>query len=757
MKPAQKAHTGGSPTEVITQARRWQLALEGAEEGVWDWDPVTDKVYYSHHWKAMLGYSDDEIGQTLDEWETRVHPDDRAECLEAIRRHLAGETPIYSNEHRVRCKDGSYKWVLDRGKVTSRTSSGLPRRVVGTHTDIQSRKEAESLLNLQRDLALALSATNDLNRAFEIILDISTGIDGLDCGGVYLVDQEQRSVVLVCHRGLSEEFVASTSFFAEDTPEARAVFRGEPIFQSYEDFVTGIGARTVDERLRSLVVIPILHAGKTIAALNLGSHTALVMSPSARAAIIAIASQLGDSILRLRAEKATRETETNLNTLFDTIGDFLFILDIQGNIIRINAAACQRLGYSADELKSMNVLQVHPPHRRDEAASVIRLMLAHELKSCHIPLIAKSGEQIPVETIVESGQWSGRDVLFGVSRDITERIRDQQALQESEEKNRALFTNEIYAICIVTPDTMKILDANDAFLRLYGYTRDELITHLHLQDISVEREAARIDELRTLNTGALFVPIRYHRKKDGAIFPVEIVMSPYTWMGKKVFYAMIHDISHRIQAEEGVTRLLNEKQMLLREVHHRIKNNLMTVASMLSLEAEASETRPVRAVLLDARNRIESMGRIYETVYRSTDYTTMGSGQYLTRVITDIHKTFAASDQIALTIDISDSKMDTKMLYPLGIIIYELVTNAHKYAFIGREVGKISVSLKELQRGGAFNLEVCDDGIGIPQNVIDRISEGFGYSLIRIFLEQLRGTIMVARNGGTHVSITFPR
>jgi PAS domain S-box-containing protein len=512
----------------------------------------------------------------------------------------------------------------------------------------------------------------------------------------------------------------------------------------------------VDDRLRSLIVIPIQHSGKTIATLNLGSHTTLSVSQSARTAIIAIASQLGDSIVRLRAEKTSRETETNLNTLFDTIGDFLFILDVQGNIIRINSTASQRLGYSPDELNGMHVLQIHPPHRRDEAAAVIRLMLAHELNSCHIPLLTKSGQQIPVETKVEVGRWSGRDVLFGVSRDITERIRDQQALQESEEKNRALFTNEIYAICIVSPETMKILDANDAFLRQYGYTREELVTNLRVSDISEESEATRNSELVTLEAGPLFVPVRYHRRKDGTTFPVEMAISPYTWMGQKVFYAMIHDISHRIQAEEGVARLLNQKQVLLKEVHHRIKNNLMTVASMLSLEADAPETRPVRAVLLDARNRIESMGRIYETVYRSTDYTTMGSSEYLKGIITDIHRTFAASSLITLAIDIADCTMDTKKLYPLGIIIYELVTNAHKYAFIDNKAGSISVALKE-RREGMFELDVRDDGIGVPQEVVDSTSEGFGYSLIRIFLEQLRGTMTVSRTGGTRVSIMFPR
>ena len=121
----------------------WVYAMEGNRDGVWDWNAVTNEVFFSTRWKEMLGYDKDEITDKLSEWDKRIHPDDREAVYRDLNAHLNGETPYYHNEHRLRGKDGSYKWILDRGKIISWVEDGKPLRVVGTHTDIALRKEAE--------------------------------------------------------------------------------------------------------------------------------------------------------------------------------------------------------------------------------------------------------------------------------------------------------------------------------------------------------------------------------------------------------------------------------------------------------------------------------------------------------------------------------------------------------------------------------------------------------------------------------------
>ena len=125
---------------------RWKFALEGAGDGLWDWDIPAGTVLYSPQWKAMLGYAEEEIGPGLAEWRTRVHPDDLAATLAAVQAHLDGTTPLYSSEYRRRCRDGSWKWILDRGLIVSRAAGGQPLRLIGTHVDIAVRKQSEELV-----------------------------------------------------------------------------------------------------------------------------------------------------------------------------------------------------------------------------------------------------------------------------------------------------------------------------------------------------------------------------------------------------------------------------------------------------------------------------------------------------------------------------------------------------------------------------------------------------------------------------------
>ena len=130
---------------------RWKFAIEGSGDGLWDWNVPQSTVFFSTRWKEMLGFAEDEIGGSLDEWSKRVHPDDLTRVMDDVQAHLDGTTPFYVNEHRVSCKDGSWKWILDRGLVVSRDSAGKPLRVIGTHTDISERKQADDVRKISEE------------------------------------------------------------------------------------------------------------------------------------------------------------------------------------------------------------------------------------------------------------------------------------------------------------------------------------------------------------------------------------------------------------------------------------------------------------------------------------------------------------------------------------------------------------------------------------------------------------------------------
>lgn len=149
--------------EIVEKSEeRWRFALEGSGQGVWDWNLQTNEVFYSRGCKEMLGFEEHEMGNYLDAWHRRIHPDDLRRVMGALERHIKGETPIYTAEYRIRCKDGSYKWITGRGKIMTRGEKGKPVRMVGVHSDITERVRQEEALRESENKFRALAEKSDV-------------------------------------------------------------------------------------------------------------------------------------------------------------------------------------------------------------------------------------------------------------------------------------------------------------------------------------------------------------------------------------------------------------------------------------------------------------------------------------------------------------------------------------------------------------------------------------------------------------------
>lgn len=162
-------------SEALKQSEfRWKFALEGTGDGLWDWNVPKREVFFSKTWKEMLGYSEEDVGNGLEEWEKRVHPEDKPQVLKVLQAHLEGKTPVYISEHRLLCKTGGYKWILDRGLTVSRDATGTPLRLIGLHTDITERKLQEENKNLRNRILEMLASGESMEAT---LLAIITGIE----------------------------------------------------------------------------------------------------------------------------------------------------------------------------------------------------------------------------------------------------------------------------------------------------------------------------------------------------------------------------------------------------------------------------------------------------------------------------------------------------------------------------------------------------------------------------------------------------
>lgn len=220
-----------------------------------------------------------------------------------------------------------------------------------------------------------------------------------------------------------------------------------------------------------------------------------------------------------------------------------------------------------------------------------------------------------------------------------------------------------------------------------------------------------------------------------------------------LYRVVMSDISEVKLASEKIKNLLHEKEIILREVHHRIKNNMNTISSLLALQAEISKDSSAFEALNDAGSRVRSMMLLYNKLYESVDYNNISVAEFLPSLLDQIAAIFPNSKSVTIVKHIENFVLNSQKLQPIGIIINELMTNMMKYAFAGRESGLITLSASK--KGDAVIIIVEDDGIGIPESVDIDHSTGFGLNLVRMLMEQIDGTIRIVRNKGTKFILVF--
>ncbi|MBN1536094.1 MAG: PAS domain S-box protein [Anaerolineales bacterium] len=407
---------------------RWQFALEGNGDGVWDWNLIENTIQYSPRWKEMFGYKIEEIGNQPSEWNARIHPDDYLRAKMNLQQHFTHENDSYVLEYRIRCKDGSYKWVLDRGKVLSWEEDGTPLRMIGTQSDISERKRAEEWLRIQHELTVALASTSDLSIAMNSILNAAMQFDDIDCGGIYLVDAQTGALDIITHNGLPDNLIAYIEHYKEDPKNAQLISSGKPFYISRPaNLLPGIQINI--DNIKSLAIIPVKHEGDVIAVLNLGSHKVDVIPNTTRHTLEALSLQIGSVLARIQTQQELIESRENIQTLFDNVDDFLIIVNPSLEIMQYNPVVLRRLGYSPLELSAMEILNIYPDDQKDKVVALFNKILPEQTIPCSIPLCAKQNGQIPVESRITRGKWKGKEAFYIISRDITERKETEARLE----------------------------------------------------------------------------------------------------------------------------------------------------------------------------------------------------------------------------------------------------------------------------------------------------------------------------------------
>ncbi|HEX6734417.1 MAG TPA: histidine kinase dimerization/phosphoacceptor domain -containing protein [Azonexus sp.] len=248
-------------------------------------------------------------------------------------------------------------------------------------------------------------------------------------------------------------------------------------------------------------------------------------------------------------------------------------------------------------------------------------------------------------------------------------------------------------------------------------------------------------------------------RSDGSEFPIEIGLNPIATEAGTMVLASIIDITERQRAQQRLEDALREKTVLLNEVHHRVKNNLQVITSLLNLQADYATDVRVRAILAESCSRVKAMALTHQLLYERKDFSRLHLGDYLERLVQSIRASYRGiGNRIALRLSLpgNDVPLDLERAIPCGLLINELVTNSYKHAFPEERHGEIVIEVKE-DDADQICLVVADDGVGLPAQADLAHSTSLGLQLVQLFVEQLHGTTSISREGGARYAISFPR
>lgn len=466
------------------------------------------------------------------------------------------------------------------------------------------------------------------------------------------------------------------------------------------------------------------------------------------------------ALYRHKKEKKLKENENKYRKIFNNEFDMIHLNIIKngipGKFIDVNNVGIERLGYTYDEFLTMTPTDITANENRSEIQKNAFNIFEKGYHEFDTIQQAKDGKKIPVEVKSTLIELNGEKVVLSITRDITESKKAEKALKESEKKYRDLA--ELLPQTVFETD----LNGNITFVnrighQIFGYTPEELNKGINMIQILVPEDHTRAmkNNQRILNGERLPFGEFTALKKDGSTFQIFVNTNPIIQEDKIIgLRGILVDITELKDAENKIKASLKDKEVLLKEVHHRVKNNMQIISSLLNLQIDYLNNEDAIDVLKESQNRVKSMAMIHEKLYLSKDLTQINFADYIQNLVSNLFYSYNIKEsQIKPIIKIEDVNLNIETAIPCGLIINELISNCLKYAFPNQMKGEIIITLKSIEDN--FELVISDNGIGLPEKININKIKTLGLLLVNSLTEQIDGKISIYKKNGTQFKITF--
>jgi|GEM_PF-979851 len=480
--------------------------------------------------------------------------------------------------------------------------------------------------------------------------------------------------------------------------------------------------------------------------------------PDGKTYILGVAT---DITARKNAEIALEEQKNYLRQILDTDPNVIFVKDRDGRFIIVNKAFADFYGKPIEELVGLRDEDLQYESKqiaffKDTDLAVFDTMETFVYEETNInPVTKKPYYYLSTKKpLIDS---FGNLFVLGVAVDITKRKEDEQKLLSKEMLLQEVFETAADALYLIDPFQEKIIDCNFRAVTLLGETnKDEVLNSLRQLFIS--------ETLCSIDLPGIFQQLKLKEtwgeellitSKSGKQFWANLAASKFISEGKELNLLRINDITERVKTEEQIKHSLHEKEILIQEIHHRVKNNIAVISSLLHLQSGYIEDPSLIDVFKDSQSRIKSMALIHEKLYQSKTLALVEFESYIRELTRTILYSYSPGDaKVRIENQIDNVYLDINSAVPCGLIVNELLSNACKHAFKGRTSGLIEVSF--VKDGDMFKLEVKDNGIGLPPHFELENAKSLGMTLVYALTSQLNATIEFnSSSTGTCFRIAF--
>lgn len=573
--------------QIKSQKQRLINIVESSNLGTWEWNVQTGETIFNENWAKIIGYSLEEISPTnIDTWYRFVHPDDVEKSKNQLERHFKGELDYYHFECRMKHKQGHWIWVLDRGKIISRTDDGKPLWIFGTHQNISERVKATKALQESENRYRSL-----IEQASEMFYlhDIQ--------GNIVEVNRAAER-----HMGYTRKDLLNLTVKDLD-PEASRFDYFEKYWKKLKVSDPTLNVETKHRR-KDGSIFPIEISLSKVRIAN-------------SEYIFALARDITE---RKRQQKEYKELINGMN-------ESIYVCDYEGRFIDVNRSAIEMLGYTKEELLRMGPADIDPDKDPEKVIAIIEEIVNTDNHVFETRHQAKTGKVIPVEISSSPVSYLGKKVILNVVRDVSERKRSEEAIFENMQKYQALFNQSADGIYLHDLQG-EILDVNEAAIIQTGFSRNEL---LRMNVFRLSRNEARknkiIEEWENWPLGNSYKIEDFHIRKGGSVFPVEINTGKVHFGKKERMLAMTRDITERKMAEESITKntlrlesLLQASQMLAStlEMETLLQRSVEKAAGLLDFSSGAIYIVEEENLILKATH--PKLPDDYPEIYRKARY-----------------------------------------------------------------------------------------------------------------------------------------